>query len=148
MSDDCAPPSFPRPIDLLPHRDPFLLLTDIVALDPGVSCTARWVLTGDEAFWAGHFPGRPTLPGVLMVESMAQAGACAILASPAFATKLPLFGGVDGVRFRRQVSPGDTLTVEVTLGRMSSRAGKGSGRALVNGAVASEAELLFVLADR
>lgn len=148
MADDFAPNGFPRPIDLLPHRDPFLLLTDIVALDPGVSCTARWVLTGDEAFWAGHFPGRPTLPGVLMVESMAQAGACAILASPAYSTKLPLFGGVDGVRFRRQVSPGDTLTLEVTLGRMSSRAGKGSARALVNGAVASEAELLFVLADR
>jgi 3-hydroxyacyl-[acyl-carrier-protein] dehydratase len=138
----------PTPIDLLPHRDPFLLLTDIVSLEPGASCTARWVLTGDESFWAGHFPGRPTLPGVLMIESMAQTGACAILAAPAYATKLPLFGGVDGARFRRQVVPGDTLTLEVTLGRMSSRAGKGSGRALLNGEVACEAELLFVLADR
>ena len=140
--------TLPLPIDLLPHREPFLLLTRLVSLDPGVSCTAEWTLSGDEAFWAGHFPGRPTLPGVLMVESMAQAGACAILASPTYATKLPLFGGVDGVRFRRQVSPGDTLTLEVSLGRMSSRAGKGSGRALLNGEVASEAELLFVLADR
>ena len=140
--------ALPAPIDLLPHRDPFLLLTDIVALEPGVSCTARWVLTGEEAFWAGHFPGRPTLPGVLMVESMAQAGACAILASAAYATKLPLFGGVDGVRFRRQVSPGDTLTLEVTLGRMSSRAGKGTGRALLGDQLACQAELLFVLADR
>ncbi len=140
--------TFPRPIDLLPHRDPFLLLTHIVALDPGVSCTARWVLTGEEAFWAGHFPGRPTLPGVLMVESIAQAGACAILASPTYAAKLPLFGGVDGVRFRRTVSPGDVLTLEVTLGRMSSRAGKGTGRALLGDQVACEAELLFVLADR
>ena len=138
----------PRPIDLLPHRNPFLFLTTIVALDPGVSCTATWELTGEEAFWAGHFPGRPTLPGVLMIESMAQAGACAILASDAFASKLPLFGGVDGVRFRHQVVPGDTLTVEVTLGRMSSRAGKGVGRATVNATLASEAELLFVLADR
>lgn len=140
--------ALPRPIDLLPHRDPFLLLTDIIALDPGVSCTAQWVLTGDEAFWTGHFPGRPTLPGVLMIESMAQTGACAILAAPAYAAKLPLFGGVDGARFRRQVVPGNTLTVEVTLGRMSSRAGKGSGRAMLNGELACEAELLFVLADR
>ena len=140
--------ALPRPIDLLPHRDPFLFVTDLVALDPGVSCTSRWVLTGDEDFWAGHFPGRPTLPGVLMIESMAQTGACAILAAPVYASKLPLFGGVDGARFRRQVVPGDTLTVEVTLGRMSSRAGKGSGRVLLNNDVACEAELLFVLADR
>ena len=148
MSVTTAMNEFPHPIDLLPHRDPFLLLTDIVALNPGVSCTARWILTGNESFWPGHFPGRPTLPGVLMVESMAQAGACAILASPIYATKLPLFGGVDGVRFRRQVIPGDILTLEVTLGRMSSRAGKGSGRALLDDHVACEAELLFVLADR
>ena len=140
--------SLPQPIDLLPHRDPFLLLTNIISIEPGISCVAEWVLSGGEAFWAGHFPGRPTLPGVLMIESMAQAGACAILADGAFATKLPLFGGVDGVRFRHQVVPGDTLVVEVTLGRMSSRAGKGSGRATVNGKLASEAELLFVLADR
>ena len=140
--------ALPKPIDLLPHRDPFLLLTNIITLEPGTCCVAEWVLSGDEAFWAGHFPGRPTLPGVLMIESMAQAGACAILADEAFATKLPLFGGVDGVRFRHQVVPGDTLVVEVTLGRMSSRAGKGTGRATVNGKLAAEAELLFVLADR
>lgn len=142
------PSRFPRPVDLLPHRDPFLFLTVITELDPGKSCGAEWSLTGEEAFWAGHFPGRPTLPGVLLVESMAQAGACAILASGDYATKLPLFGGVDGVRFRQQVVPGDVVTLAVTLGRMSSRAGKGSGRALVNGKLACEAELLFVLADR
>ena len=138
----------PRPIDLLPHRDPFLLLTRITKIEPGSFWVAEWVLSGEESFWAGHFPGRPTLPGVLMIESMAQAGACAILADETFATKLPLFGGVDGVRFRHQVVPGDTLVLEVTLGRMSSRAGKGTGRATVDGKLASEAELLFVLADR
>jgi 3-hydroxyacyl-[acyl-carrier-protein] dehydratase len=138
----------PRPEDLLPHRAPFLLLTDVVALEPGVSAHCRWVLTGDEYFWPGHFPGRPTLPGVLMIESIAQAGALAVLADPKYATKLALFGGVDGVRFRRQVLPGEVLELEVTLGRMSSRAGKGTGRAHVNGQTACEAELLLVLADR
>ena len=139
--------SLPRPIDLLPHRDPFLLVTDIVELNPGASAICRWVLSGDEMFWPGHFPGRPTMPGVLLIESLAQTGAIALMASPQFAGKLALFGGVDGVRFRRQVVPGETLLLEVTLGQMSSRMGKGHGRASVDGKTACEADLLFVLAD-
>jgi 3-hydroxyacyl-[acyl-carrier-protein] dehydratase len=105
-------------------------------------------LGGDEAFFAGHFPGRPTLPGVLMIEAIAQVGAYAVLSSPDVAPgKLPLFGGVDAVRFRQQVVPGDTLELEVTLGRMSARAGKGTGTASVNGKLACQADLLFVLVD-
>jgi 3-hydroxyacyl-[acyl-carrier-protein] dehydratase len=139
--------SFPRPADVLPHRPPFLFVDEIAALEPGVSARGTWRLTGEEWFFAGHFPGRPTLPGVLMCEAIAQVGAIAVLTDDRFAGKLPLFGGLDGARFRRQVGPGDELTLDVTLARMSARAGKGSGRALVGDDLACECQLLFVVVD-
>ena len=140
--------TFALPDSVLPHRPPFLFVDAIDALEVGVSATGRWRLQGDEWFFSGHFPGRPTLPGVLMCESIAQVGAYALLSDPLRAAKLPLFGGLDSARFRRQVVPGDELVVSVQLGRMSARAGKGSGTASVNGEVACECELMFVLVDR
>lgn len=139
--------SLPRPEELLPHRPPFLFVDEVLELTPGISARGVWRLRGDEWFFPGHFPGRPTLPGVLMCEAIAQVGAIAVLASDAHGGRLPLFGGLDGARFRRQVAPGDELILEVELGRMSSRAGKGKGRALVAGDVACECELMFVLVD-
>jgi 3-hydroxyacyl-[acyl-carrier-protein] dehydratase len=131
----------------LPHRPPFLFVDEVLEVVPGESARGRWSLSGDEWFFAGHFPGRPTLPGVLMCEAIAQVGAVAVLQDDRFSGRLPLFGGLDRARFRRQVGPGDELILECELGRMSTRAGKGSGRALLDGAVACECELLFVVVD-
>jgi 3-hydroxyacyl-[acyl-carrier-protein] dehydratase len=140
--------TLPAPADVLPHRPPFLFVDSVTSLEPGVRATGTWTLTGDEWFFPGHFPGRPTLPGVLMCEAIAQLGAIAVLTDPRYAGKLPLFGGLDAARFRRQVEPGDVLELSVELDRMSARAGKGHGAAAVNGQTACQCELMFVLVDR
>ena len=137
----------PAPAAVLPHRPPFLFVDVIDELVVGQRAVGRWKLRGDEWFFRGHFPGRPTLPGVLMCEAIAQVGAYALLSDPARSGKLPLFGGLDSARFRRQVVPGDELVINVELGRMSARAGKGGGTASVNGELACECELMFVLVD-
>ena len=115
---------------MLPHRPPFLFVDEIIELVARPERRrACGDCTGDEWFFAGHFPGRPTLPGVLMVEAIAQLGAIAVLTDARFAGKLPLFGGLDAARFRRQVGPGDTLELEVELGRMSAGPARVGGRA-------------------
>jgi 3-hydroxyacyl-[acyl-carrier-protein] dehydratase len=132
-------------VDLLPQHPPFRFVDVITTLEPGRSVEAGYLVTGDEAFLTGHFPGNPIVPGVIQLEALAQAGAVAILSDPRYAGRLPLFGGVEKARFRRVVRPGEELSLSVTLERMSARAGWGHGIARVGGAVACEARLLFVL---
>ena len=139
--------TFPKPEDVLPHRNPFLFLKEVTDLELGKWAEALWILNGDEIFFEGHFPGRPTLPGVLMCESIAQLGAYLVLQEERFEGKLPLFGGLNKARFRRQVLPGEILHLRVEVGRISGKAGKASGEARVNGELACAAELMFVVVE-
>jgi 3-hydroxyacyl-[acyl-carrier-protein] dehydratase len=141
MTDDGA-----ALVALLPHRPPFLFVDTVDGCEPGVSVRARYQVTGAEPFLAGHFPGNPIFPGVLQLEALAQAGAVAVLADTRFAGKLPLFGGVEDVRFRRLVKPGDVLELAVDIERLSARGGWGRGVASVEGAECCRARLLFALA--
>ena len=132
------------PEEVIPHRSPFLFLTEVTEVVDGEHATGYWDI-GDEPFFAGHFPGRPTLPGVIMVESLAQLGAYLVLQAPRYQGKLPLFGGIGKVRFRRQVVPGERLDLHVEAIKLSALSGKAHGVASVGGEKACEAELMFVM---
>ena len=140
--------TFPDPTLILPHKDPFLFISKITDLVPSQSAEALWVLEGNEYFFKGHFPGRPTLPGVLMCESIAQLGAYVVLQDSRFKDKLPLFGGLENARFRHQVLPGDTLKLQVEVLRLSARGGKAFGEAYVNENLACSAELMFIAVEK
>jgi 3-hydroxyacyl-[acyl-carrier-protein] dehydratase len=135
------------PTDWLPHRPPFLFIDRLLTIEPGVRASGEWTLRGDEWFFPGHFPGRPTTPGVLLLEAIAQCGAVVVLSDERYTGRLPLFGGIERARFRRQVLPGDTVTLECEMTKLSARGGKGAGRATVNGELAAAGEIFFVLAD-
>lgn len=128
----------------LPHRYPFLLVDRMIEVTETRAVGIKQV-TANEWFFAGHFPGQPVMPGVLIIEAIAQVGAVALLSRPEFAGKIPFFAGIDGVRFRRQVVPGDTLRLEMELTRVRSTAGKGTGQAFVEGALVAEGEFMFAL---
>lgn len=132
-------------VGLLPHRPPFRFVDAVEECVPGKRVVASYRVTGEEEFLAGHFPGRPLFPGVIQLEALAQAGAIAVLAEPRFTGKLPLFGGLEKARFRRQVVPGDELRLVVDLEKLGSRGGWSEGRASVGDTLACAARLLFVL---
>ena len=130
---------------IIPHRYPVLLIDRVIELEPGKRVVAIKNLTNNEPQFTGHFPGRPIMPGVLMVEALAQAGAVAVLSLPEYAGKLALFAGIDECRFKRTVVPGDTLRLEVTLEKLRGVFGRGLGVATVDGEVAVQATISFVI---
>ena len=130
---------------IIPHRYPFLLIDTIIELEPGRRAVGIKNVTANEEFFAGHFPEYPVMPGVLIVEAIAQVGAVAMLSSPDHVGQLALFAGIDKVRFRRQVKPGDTIRLEVELGQVRRSIGSGSGTATVGGEVACRGEFMFAL---
>jgi len=131
----------------IPHRYPFLLVDRVLELEPGKRGVGIKNVTVNEPFFQGHFPGIPIMPGVLMIEAMAQLGAVVVLGMPENQGKLALFAGIDNVRFRRQVVPGDQLRIEVEITRLRGTIGKGQGKAFVEGEVAAEGEIMFALVD-
>jgi 3-hydroxyacyl-[acyl-carrier-protein] dehydratase len=143
-----APP-FGRDViaSILPHRDPFLLLDEVVELEPGVRVVARKLVREDEWYLAGHFPGRPIMPGVLMVEAMAQTGAVAVLSDEENRGKLALFAGIDDVRFKRLVVPGDELLLTCVLERVRGPVGRGKATAEVGGKLAVRGTLTFAVTE-
>jgi 3-hydroxyacyl-[acyl-carrier-protein] dehydratase len=132
-------------IDRLPHRPPFRFVDAVDECEPSVRVRARYRVTGDEAFLAGHFPGNPILPGVIQLEALAQTAALALATDPRYEGKLALFGGVEKVRWRRVVQPGDELVLEAHVERLSARGGWATGRATVDGDTSCEARLFFAL---
>lgn len=134
-------------MEILPHRYPFLLVDRILELEPGVRAVGIKNVTANEPQFQGHWPGNPVMPGVLILEAMAQVGGVLLLSLVEDTDRLALFGGVDKARFRRQVVPGDQLRFEVELIRRKGTIGKVRGVATVDGEVAAEAELTFALTD-
>jgi 3-hydroxyacyl-[acyl-carrier-protein] dehydratase len=134
--------------DLIPHRYPFLLVDRIEALEPGARAVGIKNVTQNEPFFQGHFPDYPVMPGVLIIEAMAQVGAVGVMAGGEHKDKLALFAGIDGARFRRQVLPGDVLRMEVEIERLKGRVGRGRGRATVGDERVCEAQLMFAFAKR
>ena len=132
--------------EVLPHRDPMLLLDEVLELVPGERVVARKTVTEEDC--AGHFPGNPIMPGVKMVEALAQCGAVAVLSQPENHGKLALFAGIDDVRFKRVVRPGETLTLECVVETVRGPVGRGKAKAMVDGKLAVRGTLTFAVGDQ
>lgn len=132
-------------MDIIPHRQPFLLIDRVEEIVEGESVTAIKNLSYNEPFFAGHFPGEPVMPGVLIVEAMAQAGAVAILSMDEFKGKTAYFGGIKNAKFKQKVVPGDVLRLEVKIEKLKKNAGIGQGVAYVGDKLAAQAEIIFMI---
>lgn len=134
-------------MEIIPHRDPFLLIDEIIEMEVGVKVKARKYIKEDEFWFKGHFPEYPVTPGVLIIEMLAQAGAVCMLSMPEYKGKIGLFGSIDKAKFRKQVLPGDVLELEVEIIRQRGPVGTGKALATVNGKKAVSCEITFVVAD-
>lgn len=132
-------------MNILPHRQPFLLIDTVEELESGVRAVAKKNVTFNEPFFAGHFPGNPVMPGVLIVEALAQTGAVAILSQPEWQGKTAYFAGINNAKFKQKVLPGDTLTLETEIVKIKGPIGVGQAKAFVNGKLACSAELTFAI---
>lgn len=135
-------------MDAIPHRFPFLLIDRVDVMEEGKIAVGRKCVTMNEQFFQGHFPGHPIMPGVLIVEAMAQTACAMMFSGPDMKNKLAFFMGLDEVKFRKPVGPGDVLELHVEMLRTGSRAGRAKGIGKVNGEVASEAVFSFAIGDR
>ena len=146
-----SPPALTLPLEaadimrIIPHRYPFLIIDRIVELDPGKRAVGLKQVTANEPQFTGHFPGRPIMPGVLMVEALAQTAGVCVMSLDEYRGKLGLFAGIDDCRFRRMVVPGDTLRLEVTVEKLRGMFGRVRGVASVDGEVAVEATLSIII---
>jgi 3-hydroxyacyl-[acyl-carrier-protein] dehydratase len=132
---------------IIPHRYPLILIDRVLEIEPGKRIVAIKNVSANEPYFQGHFPGHPIMPGVLMIEALAQAGTVLLLSQPENRGKIGLFAGIDGLKFRRQVGPGDQLRLEVEFTMRRGPIGKGRARATVDGQLAVEGELTFAVTD-
>lgn len=135
-------------IGCIPHRYPFLLVDKIIELEPGKRAVGIKNVTINEPFFQGHFPGHPVMPGVLIVEALAQVGATIVLSAEENKGKLAFFAGIDNFRFKRQVEPGDQLRLETTITRMRTSMGKGEAIAYVGEDVVAKGEIMFAIGEK
>lgn len=132
-------------MEIIPHRQPFLLIDTIEELEPGKRAVAKKCVSYNEPFFAGHFPGEPVMPGVLIIEALAQAGAVAILSKPEFKGKTAYFGAINSAKFKQKVVPGDVLMLELEIIKEKGPIGIGKATATVDGKVVTQAELTFAI---